>query len=106
MMSEVVRDANVYYLPPPPVEEPPVVAGAWPTLHARITRAGWRLRLTLIDIRLAIRRPGRRLFADDAPLFLNHSAELVERARRRPTRPARIIDFASARARLRPAAEA
>ncbi|HEV8615790.1 MAG TPA: hypothetical protein VGU22_09890 [Methylomirabilota bacterium] len=104
VMSEVVRDANVYYLPAHPVERIPVTA-RWATLHARLARAWWRLRLTLIDIRLAIRRPGGRLFADEGPIF-DRAAELVERTRPRPTHPARIIDFATARVRLRPVAEA
>jgi len=104
MSSEVVRNANVYYLPAQPVEEIPVTASGWATLHARLTRAWWRLRLTLIDVRLAIRRPGGRLFADEGPLF-DRAAELVERTRPRPTQPARIIDFATARVRLRPVTE-
>ena len=103
--GEVVRAANVYYLPAPQVEEGPVTAGGWATLHARLTRAWWRLRLTLIDIRMAIRRPGGRLFADEGAIF-DRSAELIERTRRRPIDPARIIDFATARDRLRPVAEA
>ena len=53
-MTELVRKENVYYLPAQPVEqilEPPRV-----TLRARLSRAWWRFRLTVIEIRAAIRR--------------------------------------------------
>ncbi len=102
-MTELVRKENVYYLPAQPVEqilEPPRV-----TLRARLSRAWWRFRLTVIEIRAAIRHPGGRLFSDDGPIFLDRSAEVVER-RRPPAGPARVIDFAAARGRLRPVAQA
>jgi hypothetical protein len=102
-MSEVVRKENVYYLPAQPVEDPvPVPPRGWVALRTRFTRAWWRLRITIIEVRAAIRRPGRRLFADEAPIFLDRNAEYIERRRVRPAAPARVIDFATARGRLRP----
>jgi hypothetical protein len=102
-MSEVVRKENVYYLPAQPVEEPiPAPPRGWSAFRTRITRAWWRLRITVIEVRAAIRRPGRTLFADEGPMYLDRCAEYVERRPVRPATPARVIDFATARGRLRP----
>ena len=104
-MTELVRKENVYYLPAQPEEETPEAPRGWVTFRARLTRAWWRFRLTVIEIRAAIRHPGGRLLSDDGPIFLDRSAEVVER-RRHPAGPARVIDFESARGRLRPVAQA
>ena len=104
-MSEVVRDANVYFLPatPPPLG---VVAttpepSQWRRWHARFKSELWRVRFALAGFRMALRQPHAPLFADDEMAALaEQRAELVERRPRLV--PARIIDFSSARARLRP----
>jgi hypothetical protein len=83
-MSQVVRDANVYFLPatlaPVTIASSPSV---WRRLQARGRAEFWRV-----------------LFGDDTmALLAEQRAQLIERPR--PS-PARIIDFGSARARLRP----
>ena len=101
-MSQVVRDANVYFLPATPV--PPATAptpSVWGRLHARCRAELWRLRFAFAGFRVALRQPRMPLFADDATAVLaEQRAELIERRPR--LSPARIIDFGSARARLRP----
>ena len=92
-MSQVIRDANVYFLPPTAEAPAPAhVPSRWRRLRLRLRRAMWRVRLVAAGVRLALRRPD-----DEPPLF-------VERRAQRP--PARVIDFRSARARLRPFAPA
>ena len=101
-MSEVVRDANVYFLPATPVPESPPAPSTWRRLRARFRGEVWRVRFAIAGFRLALRRPRPSLFADDEPMatFTAQRAELVERRPR--VSPARVIDFRSARARLRP----
>jgi hypothetical protein len=102
-MNEVVRAANVYFLPPAPA---PAVAPApapsrWHRLRARCKSELWRVRFALAGFRMALRQPHAPLFTDDAMAALTEQrAELIERRPRLV--PARIIDFGSARARLRP----
>ena len=103
-MSEVVRDANVYFLPATPQT---VVTAATPSLWSRVrTRCRaeiWRVRFAVAGFRLALRQPHAPLFTDEAMAMLaEQRAELIDRRAR--LSPARIIDLGSARARLRPIA--
>lgn len=106
-MSQVVRDANVYFLPPivtaPAAPPAPTV---WRRLRARFRGGIWRVRFAVAGLRMALRQPPAPVFADDETLaaFTEQRAELIERRPR--VSPARIIDFRSARARLRPLAAA
>lgn len=102
-MNEVVRDANVYFLPAAPA--PAVVAApepsGWRRVRARCKAELWRVRFALAGFRMALRQPYAPLFTDDALAALTEQrAELIERRPR--LAPARIIDLGSARARLRP----
>ena len=108
-MNGTVRESNVYYITPQPAPAP--IALSTPPLAARLRRrlqrAWWRLRLTIADIRVAIRRPGGRLFVEDGyPPLLGGDVEIFGRRpapappRRRP--PAPVIDLGAARVRLRP----
>jgi hypothetical protein len=102
-MSEVVRDANVYFLPATPAV--PTAAAPTPSMWVRLrTRCRaqlWRVRFAVAGFRMALRQPHTPLFADDAMAALaEQRAELIERRPR--LSPARIIDLDSARVRLRP----
>jgi hypothetical protein len=99
-MNGMLVDSNVYYLPVTPTVEA-VAEPEWPTLATRLRNAWWRLRLALAEVRGILRRP-RRLGPEDYAVFAD--MEVVRVPRR--TRPARVIDFESARRRLRPGAEA
>jgi hypothetical protein len=96
---------NVYYLTPPvTIVEPPARPSRARTLRLlrlRLLTGWWRLRLTLREIVSALRRFGRAPLDIDAT-FLEQRAELVVTPPRRPVGPARILDFAAARQRLRP----
>ena len=101
-MSQVVRDANVYFLPatPAPVAPAPE-ASTWGRLRARCRAELWRVRFAVAGFRMALRNPHPPLFTEDALAALaEQRAELLERRPR--LSPARIIDLGSARARLRP----
>jgi hypothetical protein len=101
-MSQVVRDANVYFLPatPVPVAAPPAPS-MWGRLRARCRAELWRVRFAFAGFRMALRNPHTPLFTEDAMAALaEQRAELIERRPR--LSPARIIDLGSARARLRP----
>ena len=101
-MSQVVREANVYFLPATPqtVAAPPAPS-LWSRLRARCRRDIWRVRFAVAGFRLALRQPDAPLFTHDAIAALaEQRAELIERRPR--LYPARIIDLGSARARLRP----
>lgn len=99
--------ASVYYLPTPateaftaPVEEPV-------RLVRRLRNAWWRLRLAVIEIRAILRQPRQRYTLDDYAAILELEDEGRVRARaRRGNRPAQVIDFEAARARLRPVPQA
>ncbi len=95
-MNGMLVDSNVYYLPvastPEVFTEP-----EWPGVATRLRNAWWRLRLALAEMRGILRRP-RRLGSRDYAAFAG--LDTVRPTRRR--RPARIIDFESARRRLRP----
>lgn len=99
MSPNVAVSSNVYYLPAPEPVAPPMPA---PSRWSRAGRTWWRLRFALAGIRLALRPAPAPLFAEDETLaMLDGRAEMIER-RPRQTRPARVIDFDAARARLRP----
>ena len=107
MSQNTIRTSNVYYMSAPTkAAEPMRGPEGWALLTLRARRAWARVRVTMIEIRSAIFRPGRGLFADEGTLFLDRSAEMVERHRPRPTKPAQVLDFTAARVRLRPLAQA
>ncbi len=91
-------DSNVFYLPAPWPETPPRPRRDRSSLPARLRSAWWRFRLACREIRAILLRP--RPAADEDAVFLAGEAELVER-RPRPSHPARVIDFETARRRLR-----
>jgi hypothetical protein len=102
-MKGTTSKANVYYLPaaePIDLPEPP---SRWARLRSRLLHGWWRARLSLADVRL-----GRRLHRDDDYSALLRSvvaespAQLIDRRRPKPSRPATILDFEAARLRLRP----
>ncbi|MBI2205226.1 MAG: hypothetical protein HYU41_15365 [Candidatus Rokubacteria bacterium] len=102
-MNSSLTLSNVYYLPARVARETPSArrprkTAAW----ARVQRAWWRLSFMAAEICSIVRRRGRHLFLDDDAIVLGRMAELTERPVSRG--PARIIDFESARDRLRPAA--
>jgi len=102
-MTTTLETSNVYYLPTEPVLAPPrQPRSRWDRLGLRVARAWWRLRITAAEIRAALRRPRPLVLSEEAVAFLDRMTE------RRPrfAVPARVIDLASARARLRPAARA
>jgi len=107
MSQNTIRTSNVYYMSAPVKAAAPMRGPkGWPLLTLRMRRAWARVRLTCMEIRAAIVRPGRGLFAEEGGLFLDRSAEIVERHRARPLRPAQVLDFTAARTRLRPLARA
>lgn len=96
---------NVYYLAPPvAIIEPSAPAARTLTmrlLRLRLLIGWWRLRLTAREVTAALRRFGRSPAEADTP-FLEQRADVFV-ARPRPSLgPARILDFAAARHRLRP----
>jgi hypothetical protein len=95
---------NVYYLAPPvTILDSPAPMSRVRTarlLRLRLLTSWWRLRLTAREVASAIRRFGRAPIEADVP-FLEHGAELVVTPRP-SVGPARILDFAAARQRLRP----
>ena len=107
-MSAQTTKAKLYYLPTAePVQTPPPPS-RWTLVRRRLLRGFWRARLSLADIRLGAWRPRGRRRADDYAALLDSvlgdsPAELIDRRRRRkPSRPATILDFEAARLRLRP----
>jgi hypothetical protein len=99
-------DSNVYYLPSPALAEAPQ-----PRLpqrlrfSARLRSAWWRLRLAFAEVRTILFRPPRPA-ADAYGDFVIGDEELAERSQPRRACPAVVIDFETARLRLRPAPEA
>jgi hypothetical protein len=106
-MSAQTTKANLYYLPmAEPARTPPPPSRST-RVRRRLLRSFWRVRLSLADIRLGSwrRRPSRP--GDDYAALLDSvfgdsPAELIDRRRHRPSRPATILDFEAARLRLRP----
>jgi hypothetical protein len=99
--------AKVYYLPAAePVKASPPVS-RWARLHRRLLRVWLRTRLSLADVRLGLWHPRRRRRGDDYAALLrtvieDGPAELIDRRRPKPSRPASVLDFEAARLRLRP----
>jgi hypothetical protein len=107
MSQNTIRTSNVYYMNAPvKAAEPMRGPDGWTRVNLRLRRAWARVRVTFIEIRTAIVRPGRGLFADDGAVFLDRSAEVLGRHRARPLKPAQVLDFTAARTRLRPLARA
>ncbi len=100
-MNGMLVDSNVYYLPVASTAEVLPVQ-EWPTFRTRMRNAWWRLRLALAEVRGILRRP-RRLAPEDYASFAG-GVDIVRVPRR--SRPARVIDFESARRRLRPEPQA
>jgi hypothetical protein len=108
-MSAQTTKAKLYYLPmaePVPTPPPP---SRFTKARRRLLRGFWRARLSLADIRLGSWRPRRHRRDDDYAALLDSvlgdsPAELIDRRamRRKPSRPATILDFEAARLRLRP----
>ena len=100
-MSTTNPISNVYYLAPP---VPPAQRRPRPSrgvsLHLRLLAFWWRLRLTTIEVVDSVRRFGRAPVEIDTAL-LEQRADMILAGERPPVGPARIIDFATARARLR-----
>ncbi|HEY3066094.1 MAG TPA: hypothetical protein VGL09_09905 [Methylomirabilota bacterium] len=93
--------SNVFYLPAPIMipATPPPPPTRWSVLRARAF-CGWqRFRLTVREVAMVIRRAGRRL-EDDYPRWLDVAPAAAPVPRF--ARPARVLDFESARARRRP----
>ena len=99
-MNSPLTMSNVYYLPARVTRETPSRSPRKTSSWARLQRAWWRLSFMTAEICGIVRRRGRHLFLDDDAIVLGRMAELTER----PISygPARIIDFDSARRRLRP----
>jgi len=105
-MNGTMSKANVYYLPAAEPVDAPEPVTRWARLGHRV-RHGWgRVWLSLTDVRIG-RRGGSQ--HDDYTALLRNiveegPAELIDRRRPKPSRPATILDFDTARLRLRPAA--
>jgi hypothetical protein len=106
--------SNVYYLPVPAASAIDVVGALpmpRPTWRQKVTRAVARLRFALREFHRALRGPtpvdlGLELRAASTPpdareraIMMDHAALLGVRVA--PSAPARIFDFAAARARMR-----
>jgi hypothetical protein len=103
MMSPVtMRPAsNVYYLAAPPAA--PTRAPRLSLsliLRLRLISLYWRLRMTAAEMLDVLRRFGRPMGEPD-PAFLEQRAEIILAATSRSLGPARVIDLAAARTRLR-----
>ena len=98
-MNSPLTMSNVYYLPARVTRETPSLTPRKATPWARVQRAWWRLSFMTAEIFSIVRRRGRHLFVDDDAIVLGRMAELTESST--SFGPARIIDFESARRRLR-----
>jgi hypothetical protein len=103
-MNGTTSKANVYYLPAAEPVEIPQPPSPWSRFRNRLVGGWWRARLSLADLRIG--GGGRREDDDYAALLRNvveeSPAELIDRRRMRPSRPAKVLDFEAARLRLRP----
>lgn len=103
-MSETMTTSNVFYLPTPVVAiEPRRAPSRHAALRAACGRAWRRLRVSVADIQAVWRE--REALASVGLLGLDGAAaeDVGLRPRRRArSGPARVIDFAQARLRLRP----
>jgi hypothetical protein len=103
-MNDVVRDANVYFLPVAPAAPAATPVSRWSRITTRVRAGVWRFRFALAGFRMALRRPRPGLYAEDDGfrVLVDPRADVL--VRRPRLAPARIIDFGTARARLRPVA--
>lgn len=101
-MNGILIDSNVYYLPRPLSPEPASTEPEWPSVWSRLQTAWWRLQLAVAEVRGILRRPRYRLTPGDYEVLFEDAADLVVPPRPRRAHPARVIDFESARQRLRP----
>lgn len=93
---------NVYYLAPPaPVVERPGRLSRGLKLRLRLLAFWCRLQLTAVEVAGVLRRFGRAE-SDADPVILEQQADLILAVRPTRSRPAPILDFVAARARLRP----
>jgi hypothetical protein len=103
-MSPTSPVSNVYYLasPTPAVQRSSRPSGGLTSqwLHLRLLIFWWRLRFTATEVLATIRRFGRAPMEIDTA-FLEQPASMTLALPRPPAGPARIIDLAAARARLR-----
>jgi len=108
MSYRQMTDSNVYYLPAPTFASPMPPAIESVGFMRRLRNAWWRLRLAVSEIGTILRRPSQRFTLDDYVGLLEFEEEQqrTRRRRPRPTKPGRLIDFESARLRLRPAPQA
>lgn len=97
-MNERVGGSNVYYLSVGPAPGIAPEGVPEPGVPRRLRHAWWRLRLALTEIRAILLRPRRRPPAPEVTAFLALDPPAAWRSR---ARPATVIDFAAARARLR-----
>jgi hypothetical protein len=101
MSPMTARTSNVYYLAPSapqPTRAPRLSASL--VLRLRVLSFWWRLKLTTVEMWDALRRFGRPETPTDST-FLEQRAEIILAATPRPQGPARVIDFDTARVRLR-----
>ena len=98
-MSPTSPVTNVYYLSPPAAAEGPANPPHRLMLRLRLLAFWWRLRLTTREVVATLRRFGRPVDVDTA--YLEQRADLILANMRPSAGPARIIDFAAARQRLR-----
>jgi hypothetical protein len=106
-MNNRLSDSNVYYFPSTTPTAPAPTAVEPVRFMRRLRNAWWRLRLALSEIRTILRRPSQRLTLDDYVGLLEFEDDQQRpRRRRRSGQPGRLIDFETARLRLRPAPQA
>jgi hypothetical protein len=92
--------SNVFYLAPPsPAFERIRTLSPALRLRLRLISFWYRLRLTTLEVTGVLRRFGRP--DRDAEVFLDQPGDFVLALRSARVGPARIIDFAAARERLR-----
>jgi hypothetical protein len=91
---------NVFYLAPPapPLERARPLSRSL-RLRLALLAFWWRVRLTAAEVTAVLRRFGRS--EQDPDVLLEPGGDLVLAVRPSPGVPARVIDFAAARARLR-----
>jgi hypothetical protein len=107
MTDSLPVSSNVYYLPvSPSAIEPKVPEPRTMSFHERIQRTWWRLTFMATEIWTVLRRGGRQLLRDDDVLAFDRWNDAPERRRPRYAVPAQVIDFATARERLRGRADA
>jgi hypothetical protein len=101
-MSTMSRVSNVYYLAS---SEPPTPRAARLSpslvLRLRLLSFYWRLRMTAAELCDVLRRFGRPMGEPDSIVLEQRAEIILAGAAPRILGPARVIDLAEARARLR-----